>query len=99
MASITTRFNKHRYAIYLIIAVVLFARATITFHDTIHSNVVDDHCQIAQLQQNNHSVLPATTNTFVPHVIAIAEFTPAPVSLQTTLSVHFQIRAPPVSRV
>lgn len=81
--------------IFALIMLLLFARTAFAFHDSLHANLPDDQCQIAQLAQNTISTVPPSVAMlaldfstevrpeFIPQLIPRIGFR------------HLSIRAPP----
>ena len=80
---------------YLSIALLLFAQTVIAIHDGLHANVVQDHCEIAQLLQVSPSSIPAVAPFELPHMVPVPVEVVVPVAVIRVHFRHVQIRAPP----
>ena len=80
---------------YLSIVLLLFAQTVIAVHDGLHANVVQDHCEIAQLLQVSPSSIPSVAPFELPHAVPVQVEVVAPAVVIRVHFRHFQIRAPP----
>ena len=93
-ATTLTRQRQHR-VIFALIAMLLFARSAVAFHDSIHANVLDDHCQVAQLGKNTTSTLPVNVIDLLPFFTETARSELTPQQIHIIGIRQFLIRAPP----
>ncbi|MEJ2743942.1 MAG: hypothetical protein P8176_16105, partial [Gammaproteobacteria bacterium] len=66
------------------------------FHDACHANLLDDHCQLAQLTQSNSSTIPTVHHTILPSGLGFIDSPILINALPITFTYHFLIRAPPL---
>ena len=88
-------FRNFVRTVYLSIALLLFAQTVIAVHDGLHANVVQDHCEIAQLLQVSPSSIPTSASLELSHVAPVQVEVATPVVVIHVHFRHFRIRAPP----
>lgn len=97
MKAIATAPHYKLRVILALIMLLLFARTAVAFHDSVHATVLDDHCQIAQLEKNSSSTLPITAVALLPFYVEAGDSEVIQQCIPATAVRRFLIRAPPVS--
>lgn len=95
---VTPANKSHQFrVIFTLIVLLLFARSAVAFHDSIHADLISDHCQVAQLEKNTTSALPTSVASLQPYYVETADTELAPQLIQVADVQRFLIRAPPFS--
>ena len=95
--SVTVKLQRSR-AVFALIVLLVLARSAVAFHDSVHIDLIDDHCQIVQLAKNTTSSLPNTDTLDVEWAAyTLSPDAPPRVALARPIR-PFAIRAPPTVR-